>query len=117
MHSHAVSVLLALTTFTIPFANGFKLTAYNGEQCRSARLNDWTGGPNEGCQDPINYGVAQSVVISSTGPVDDNFYTVFFSSDDCDPDTEVNNGQGHFDDGCFTGEYKSFAVWDVTNLD
>ncbi|KAL8997678.1 MAG: hypothetical protein Q9169_003085 [Polycauliona sp. 2 TL-2023] len=108
------SSLLAIYALTLPTTYAFKLSTYSGEGCRSASVGQWIGGPDQGCQEPLDFGVAQSVVISSTGPVDKNFYTVFFDSPDCNPDTEVKNGKGHFDDGCFTGKYGSFEVWDVT---
>lgn len=107
--------LLPFLALTLPVSLAFELSAYTGIECRSASLEEWIGGEDQGCQEPISWGTAQSVVIESTGAVDNSSYAVFFSSDDCDPDTEVNDGKGHFDDGCYTGEYKSFAIWDVNN--
>ncbi len=113
MRFQANSAFLALTNFTLRFTYAFRLSPYAGGQCRGAALGSWVGGPDQGCQERLYPGNSASVAISSTGSIDDDFYTVFFSSDDCDPDTEVNDGQGHFDDGCFSGAYNSFAVWDV----
>jgi len=70
-------------------------------------------GPDQGCQ-TRSAGLSSSAWIGSTGPIDDTFYTVFFSSDNCNPDTVVTKG----DEGCVTVEnYKSFAVWDMCKPD
>lgn len=66
-------------------------------------------GPDQGCQVPAvtPYGA----LIKSTGSVDDNFYTVFFSGPDCNPDEAIT----HDDDGCVdvTAGFSSFQVWDM----
>ena len=113
---HPLPILL-LTLTSSPLSSAFKLYYYTGEGCRGQRLGEWTGGQNEGCQKPPYPGVQSSVFVQSTGPIDDPAFTVFFNVDDCDPDSEVTNGKdgkGHMDDGCYTGEYRSLAVWDTS---
>lgn len=67
-------------------------------------------GPEAGCMTDGG-GVAQSTIIKSSGPVDGSRYAVFFSSENCDPDTQV----AHVDenDHCVSVEYSSVAVWDL----
>ena len=104
----SISLTLSLLPLT---TTAFKLSLYRGESCRNELLSQWVGGPEQGCISGTDAaaGVGSSAVITSTGDADKNLYTVFFSSDDCDPETEM----GHKDDGCFDGNYGSFAVWDV----
>ena len=106
---------VTLTILTIASSvlstTAFELSPYRGEGCRSEGLGPWVGGPDQGCitGEDAAAGTAQSAIISSTGDVDKNSYTVFFASDDCNPETEM----GHKDEGCFEGNYGSYAVWDV----
>ncbi|KAL9622805.1 MAG: hypothetical protein Q9160_002924 [Pyrenula sp. 1 TL-2023] len=66
-------------------------------------------GPDQGCQVPS--ATPYGALVKSTGAVDDNFYTVFFSGSDCNPDDAIT----HDDDGCVdvTDGFKSFQVWDM----
>lgn len=104
-----VACTIVFTIFTTTEA--VKLSRYRGEGCRNEALSPWVGGPDQGCisGEDAAAGTAASVIVASTGDVDKNFYTVFFESDDCDPETEI----GHKDEGCFTGNYGSYAVWDI----
>lgn len=86
----------------------FKISFYSGKQCTGASDGNIIVGPSRGCHTD-GAGVAAAAVISSTGPVDDTPYTVFFSGDDCNPDTVIEKG----DDGCVSANYKSFQVWNV----
>ncbi|KAI4173124.1 MAG: hypothetical protein LQ346_008475 [Caloplaca aetnensis] len=105
----SVACIIVFTTFTT--ADAVKLSRYRAEGCRSEALGPWIGGPDQGCISggDAAAGTAKSVIVASTGDVDKNFYTVFFESDDCNPETEI----GHKDEGCFSGGYGSHAVWDV----
>ncbi|EGD99374.1 hypothetical protein TESG_06728 [Trichophyton tonsurans CBS 112818] len=80
-----------------------------GEHCRSEQLGVQVAGPGQECS-TVSAGTAKSVIVKSTGKVDDNFYAVFFSSDDCDPNTVILHTDS---DKCQNVEYKSFKVWDV----
>jgi hypothetical protein len=57
-------------------------------------------------------GLAEGVVVESTGPVDDGTTVQFYSSNDCSPGTEISSA----DDGCISidnalvGAYQSFRV-------
>ncbi|KAL9129285.1 MAG: hypothetical protein Q9217_002232 [Psora testacea] len=113
MLASTIAFYLIATAQYIRFGNAFKLTPYNSETCNSRSLGSWVGGPDQGCITGTDAaaGVGASVIIETTGAVDDNFYAVFFDSDDCNPETEMP--EGHKDAGCFSGNYGSYAVWDV----
>lgn len=111
MRSSFIAGLCSFALLTTP-ALSFKLSFYRSEGCRSEPLGEWVGGPNEGCM-KVQVGNAESVIIKSTGEVDKDFTTVFFSSNDCNPDTEIT----HTDDGCANAKtYGSFQVWDLNDL-
>ncbi|KAK6834107.1 hypothetical protein PG987_008801 [Apiospora arundinis] len=90
----------------------YKFTFYQGPGCRSGGAGNNVAGPGQGCMPKT--GNAQSAIIQSTGAVDDNFAVTFYSSDNCDPasevwhSTEIMSGEG--DDVrnsiCFQGQDK-----------
>lgn len=95
------SVFLPVQAFNIRF--------YQGKSCRNFSLGNWIGGPDQGCQTEFS-GNSQSVIVKSTGPVDDPFYVVFFSSKDCNPSTRIL----HTDqDKCKDVQFGSYEVWNV----
>ena len=92
-------------------ASSFKLSFYNGKQCRSAGLGSISVSVQDGCRTD-HVGVGSSMVVTSEGEADDGSYLVLFSSDDCNPATIV----AHKDSGCAdpgTSNYGSFEVWNV----
>ena len=89
-------------------AMALKISLYTGENCTSSNNGVVVLGPDQGCQTQ-GVGVAASAVIESTGVVDDTFYAVLFSSNDCNPDTVLAKG----DQDCVSANYHSFAVWNV----
>jgi len=105
---------IAYLSLSTSLATAYKLTFYRSEGCRSENLGEWIGGPNQGCSNEM-MGVAQSAIVASTGPVDDNFMITFFESEDCNPDTEIVHGEPDEDgSACMTAKnYRSFAVWDL----
>ena len=56
-------------------------------------------------------GVTASSLIQSSGPGDDPLYVVFFSSRDCDPDTEIRHADES--DKCFDVGFQSYEIWSV----
>ncbi|EFR03592.1 hypothetical protein MGYG_06586 [Nannizzia gypsea CBS 118893] len=88
---------------------GFEFRFYRGNDCRSEQLGLYVAGPGQDCT-TMSAGAAKSVIVKSTGEIDSNFYAVFFSSEDCDPNTIVLHTDN---DECHNVEYKSFKVWDV----
>ncbi|EZF35216.1 hypothetical protein H101_01234 [Trichophyton interdigitale H6] len=109
MHSRTILIpLVALVGLSLP-TQGFEFRFYRGEHCRSEQLGVQVAGPGQECS-TVSAGTAKSVIVKSTGKVDDNFYAVFFSSDDCDPNTVILHTDS---DKCQNVEYKSFKVWDV----
>jgi hypothetical protein len=102
-------ILIPLSLISLLFISDSKallVSTYQEDSCRGA----YDGGIaiGEGCK-TIGAGVAQSAIISNTGPQDDMQYAVFFSSDDCNPSTQI----AHNDDGCTNVYYKSWAIWNV----
>ncbi|PGH04003.1 hypothetical protein AJ80_08587 [Polytolypa hystricis UAMH7299] len=113
MRSLALTTLLFL--LLTPFSAAFWIYPYQGPRCSAMRITKWLGGPTKGCQTNVGKGgiSASSAIVKSTGPVDDPHVAVFFSSTDCNPETEI----GHSDDGCVTGNIRSFEVWNVETGD
>ncbi|KDB28019.1 hypothetical protein H109_00164 [Trichophyton interdigitale MR816] len=106
MHSRTILIpLVALVGLSLP-TQGFEFRFYRGEHCRSEQLGVQVAGPGQECS-TVSAGTAKSVIVKSTGKVDDNFYAVFFSSDDCDPNTVILHTDS---DKCQNVEYKSFKV-------
>ncbi|KAI9172691.1 hypothetical protein HJFPF1_02202 [Paramyrothecium foliicola] len=118
-------------------AASFKFNFYLSTQCRSQLLDTVVAGPDQGCLtknsltgESVSIANAQSAVIVSTGAVDDPFSVTFFSSDSCDPATEVWHttsiiaGNDTTDSTCFSGknehgetlDWRSYQVWDLSNL-
>ena len=109
MNLKTVQVIL-LATAGSHLATSFKITSSQGFGCQGDLIQDWTGGEG-GCQLP-NLGM-RSVSITNSEEADDNSFAVFFHSEDCDPDSEVKDGAGHFDEGCHDIDYSSYAVWNL----
>ncbi|KAI9674538.1 MAG: hypothetical protein M1817_001876 [Caeruleum heppii] len=113
MPRRRMGLVLAALAFALPWGSSFKLDFYQGGKCRSANIGESVIGPDAGCQTQWA-GTAASVMVESTGPIDDPFYVVLFSSDDCNPDTVI----GRTDTGCLAADaapinYKSFEVWNT----
>lgn len=110
MYSATTIATTAVTLLVLSASpvTSFAFTYYRGPGCRSENLGDKVFGPDQGCQ-TFNAGTAQSFIVGSTGPVDDTFYAVMFSSPDCNPDTIV----AYNDMGCLSGTYGSMQVWNV----
>jgi hypothetical protein len=106
-----------LSSLILPFfsasTTAFQLSLRIGSKCTGASNGTIVLGPGQGCLRD-GAGIANSAVITSTGAIDDTFYTVFFSSTDCNPDTIIAK-QG---EACLEGKgYRSFAVWDMCKGD
>lgn len=105
------TTLIGLVT-ALSQVSAYKITFYASEGCRSGAPVSWVGGPNEGCrqdyQDSYN-----SVLVKSTGDIDNNFMLVFFSSPDCNPDTEIWHGDENTDSCVNVPSYQSFEIWDL----
>jgi hypothetical protein len=105
------SALILLTTNT----SAFMVTSYAGRQCRSQSLGTELQVPGTGCQ-KTHAGVASSAILSGDAS-DANYYMVYFSSDNCDPDNIIKKGDLGKDwkSTCVEPEtsYGSFQVYDV----
>ncbi|KIW77450.1 hypothetical protein Z517_09896 [Fonsecaea pedrosoi CBS 271.37] len=108
MAIHALQLCLLLFVCS---TSAFKLDFYLDGNCAGEFIDSWIGGPDQGCrQDYV--GLAEGVLVKSTGSVDDGTMVQFYSSNDCSPGTELSNA----DDGCISidnalvGAYHSFRV-------
>ncbi|KAG9235776.1 hypothetical protein BJ875DRAFT_398443 [Amylocarpus encephaloides] len=108
--------LLTLLTFAVSQAASYKLSFYRGEGCRGEMLGEIVAGPGVGCRKD-NAGFAQSVIIESTGEVDDNFMFNFMTGADCNPDTAYAKSDGTIGK-CLTAtvDDKNFAAWQIWNV-
>ncbi|KAH0840948.1 hypothetical protein FOPE_06367 [Fonsecaea pedrosoi] len=103
--------LLALFICLISNVEAFKVSFYKNTNCAGEFLGTWVGGEGQGCRQEYA-GLAEGVVVESTGSVDDSTTVQFYNSDNCVPGTEVSQANG----GCLTvdqgviGAYKSFQV-------
>ncbi|KAK9783847.1 hypothetical protein AB5N19_14401 [Seiridium cardinale] len=80
-------------------------------------MQEIIAGPGECRTDKIDVGSAPLCLqVRSTGPVDDGFQVVWFSSDDCNPSNIMGHGDETTDDtGNFDIQgYKSWQIWDLT---
>lgn len=111
MQLFGLTASVVVTAILITQSSAFTIIPYQGEGCRNQPLGGREVTPEDGCLsgNDVSAGVASSVIVKATGTVDENSFVVFFSSDDCNPETEVK----HTDSGCSAVDYKSFAVWDV----
>ena len=115
MLSFNLNVLTILATVPT-LINAFTISHWAGKECRSQSLGKGDFDPTSGCQRGFA-GNSASVVIQPA-PDDKDFgnVVVFFSGDDCKPSDIMNNGEGFSDDGCFTGNYGSYEVWDLWKI-
>ena len=108
------SALILLTTLTAS-TSAFSVTSYSGRQCRSQSLGTVIQVPDSGCQKAFA-GVAASATLSGDAS-DANYFMMYFSSDDCNPDNIITRGDLGKDwkTTCVTPEtsYASFQVYNV----
>ncbi|KAF4553730.1 Hypothetical protein D9617_6g094620 [Elsinoe fawcettii] len=105
---NSCTAILLLCNAFLPVTLAFKIDLYQGSKCTGIRTAQFIMGPDQGCKtDPT--AMASAAVITSTGPVDDLFTAVFYSSPDCTPGTAIN----HTDEGCIAVNYQSFNVRSV----
>ncbi|KAF4983552.1 hypothetical protein FZEAL_1087 [Fusarium zealandicum] len=107
---------LAILALALTGVNAYKFHYYASQQCTSQKLLEDVLGPDQGCQTLDSARAnAGSLIIESTGPVDDPFMVVLFDSIDCNPDTIV--GHGDENGGCLKPDegraFHSYQVWDL----
>jgi hypothetical protein len=105
----SVSALLSLQA-----ARAYDLIFYTGSGCRGGILGNIVLGPTKDdvCKREY-YGNAGSILVKSTGAVDDNFMVALFSNSSCDPETEVQHGDES--DFCLDKPYAGWQVWDMSD--
>ena len=110
----ATQSLLFLSALLPHFANSYELVFYTGSGCRGQRLgNILTGQTRDECKRDYS-GNAGSVMVKSTGEVDNEYMAVLFDSDDCNPEGEVIHGDET--DGCLDKSYSGFQVVDTSGV-
>jgi hypothetical protein len=100
--------------FILQVAQAYDLVFYTGSGCRGQRLGNIVLGPtrDDECKREY-YGNAGSILVQSTGAVDDSFMVVLFNSSDCNPDNEVRHGDES--DFCLEEPYAGWQVWDMSD--
>jgi hypothetical protein len=112
-----LNTLATLATFTL--TNAYRLHHYGGIQCRGANLGYRDVDSSSGCSRD-NAGVAAAVIVKPDEESNKDFgsVVVFFNGDDCKPSDIMEEGQAFkFEDGCWTGNYGSYEVWDVWSVE
>jgi len=107
-----MATLLLLSTLFLQAAHAYELIFYSGSGCRGQDLGRIvTGTTGDECKRDYS-GNAGSILVRSTGAVDNNFMVVLFSGDDCNPDGEVKHGDET--DFCLEEPYAGFQVVDTS---
>ncbi|RYP59115.1 hypothetical protein DL770_010278 [Monosporascus sp. CRB-9-2] len=105
----------ALLSLAVSSVYGYDFGFWGNVGCRSDSLGHVVAGPDQGCMTHYT-GDSNSFTIRSTGPVDDPFMVVMFSSSDCNPDTIIGHSDGT-DSTCLSApsgtNYGSFEVWNL----
>jgi hypothetical protein len=108
---------LTLLTFSTLTA-AYRLHHYGGIECRGASLGyrDFDG--NSGCSRD-SAGVAAAIIVKPDPAGKDwGSAVVFFNGDDCKPSDIMEDGAAFkFEDGCWTGNYGSYEVWDLWSVE
>lgn len=107
-------LLAALTTLT----TAYKLSIYGGQSCRGQGLGTREMKPDSGCQRDFAGNGASVVITNDEGNKDFGNVVVFFDGDDCKPSNIMQDGAAFsFEDGCWTGNYGSYEVWDLWKVE
>lgn len=110
----ATKTLLLFSTLLPQLAHSYELVFYSGSGCRGQRLGKvLTGQTRDECKRDHS-GNAGSVMVKSTGKVDDEYMVVLFDSDDCNPKGEVIHGDES--DGCLDKSYSGYQVVDTSKV-
>ncbi|SPO02484.1 uncharacterized protein DNG_05157 [Cephalotrichum gorgonifer] len=107
----ATQILLILCALFPQGIHSYELVFYSGSGCRGQALGTIiTGQTRDECKRDYS-GNAGSILVSSTGAVDDNYMVVLYGSDDCNLKNEVQHGDDT--DFCLEEPYKGFQVVDT----
>ena len=108
----AAQALVFLSAFLPQLGHSYELVFYSGQGCRGQALGKiLTGQTGDECKRDQS-GNAGSILVKSTGKIDDNYMVALFDSDDCNPEHEVQHGDEI--DGCLEKGYKGFQVVDMS---
>ncbi|KAI1417119.1 hypothetical protein F5Y13DRAFT_153703 [Hypoxylon sp. FL1857] len=113
---HAIRNAILTISLAVSVSHAYDFGLYRDQGCRGEGLGHVVAGPNQGCM-THGVGTAQSFTIKSTGPVDNPFMVVMYSSGDCNPDTIIGHSDGT-ESKCLSvtngQNYGSFEVWDLS---
>jgi hypothetical protein len=102
--------LVAFCTLT----NAYKLSIYGGKSCRGQSLGTREVKVGSDCQRDFAGNGASAVIKVDEGNKDFGNVVIFFEGDDCKPSNIMQEGTAFvFEDGCWTGNYGSYEVWDL----
>ncbi|KAH7389373.1 hypothetical protein DE146DRAFT_663890 [Phaeosphaeria sp. MPI-PUGE-AT-0046c] len=104
---HLITTFCALT-------HAYKLNFYSGQGCRSQSLGSREIKADSGCQREFAGNGASVIIKTDENNKDFGNVVVFFEGDDCKPSNIMQSGAAFvFEDGCWTGNYGSYEVWDL----
>jgi hypothetical protein len=110
-------VLACLSTF-YTFTNAYKLSIYGGKSCRGQSYGSREMKVDSGCQRDFAGNGASVVISADASNKDFGNVVVFFEGDDCKPSNIMQGGAAFvFEDGCWTGNYGSYEVWNLWNVE
>ncbi|KAH7392538.1 hypothetical protein BKA66DRAFT_457719 [Pyrenochaeta sp. MPI-SDFR-AT-0127] len=108
--SNTLYIFSALAT-----SQAFMVTYYASTSCRSGAPLTKMQRPEQGCQD-FQHGMSKSHLLTGDGS-DANFYMVYFSDSECNPDNIIKKADlaKDWESTCVdvSEGYKSFQVYDV----
>jgi hypothetical protein len=110
-------VLHSLAAF-YTVTNAYKLSLYGGQSCRGLKLGSREMKVDSGCQRDFAGNGASVIIEVDEENKDFGNVVVFFEGDDCKPSNIMQGGAAFvFEDGCWTGNYGSYEVWDLWKVE
>ncbi|KAH7082454.1 hypothetical protein FB567DRAFT_531284 [Paraphoma chrysanthemicola] len=110
-------VMCSLSTL-FTFTNAYKLSIYGGLSCRGQSLGTREMKVDSGCQRDFAGNGASASIATDENNKDFGNVVVFFEGDDCKPSNIMQNGAAFvFENGCWTGNYGSYEVWDLWKVE
>ncbi|KAF1842949.1 uncharacterized protein K460DRAFT_407321 [Cucurbitaria berberidis CBS 394.84] len=109
--------LHSLATF-FTLTNAYKISFYSTQNCHSLPLGSREMKVDSGCQRDLAGTSASVIIKADEGNKDFGNVVVFFKGDDCKPSNIMQDGAAFvFEDGCWTGNYGSYEVWDLWKVE
>jgi hypothetical protein len=110
-------VLHSLAAFCT-LVNAYQLSLYGSKSCRGQNLGTREMKVDSGCQRDFAGNGASAVIQTDTSNKDFGTVILFFEGDDCKPSNIMQDGAAFvFENGCWTGNYGSYEVWDLWKVE